>query len=125
VIMGENGEYIEHLGGEGTNIYPVSDAYPWSYNEAITFDASFVKLRELSLSYMLPKLKGFQNASVSIFTRNLMVWTKADIGIDPERAFQLQASKQGDSANLFRQGIELQNVNPWTMPLGFKFNANF
>lgn len=125
VIIGENGEYIEHLGGEGTKIYPVSDAYPWSYNEAITFDASFVKLRELSLSYTLPKLKGFQNASVSIFTRNLMIWTKADIGIDPERAFQLQASKQGDSANLFRQGIELQNVNPWTMPLGFKFNANF
>jgi hypothetical protein len=54
-----------------------------------------------------------------------MLWTKADVGIDPERAFQLQASKQGDSANLFRQGIELQNVNPWTMPLGFKFNANF
>jgi TonB-linked SusC/RagA family outer membrane protein len=125
VIMGENGEYIEHLGGPGTNIYPISDTYPWSYNEAITFDASFVKLRELSLSYTLPKLKGFQNASVSVFTRNLMLWTKADIGIDPERAFQLQASKQGDSANLFRQGIELQNVNPWTMPLGFKFNANF
>lgn len=125
VIMGENGEYIEHLGGPGTNIYPISDTYPWSYNEAITFDASFVKLRELALTYTLPKLKGFQNASVSVFTRNLMLWTKADVGIDPERAFQLQASKQGDSANLFRQGIELQNVNPWTMPLGFKFNANF
>ncbi|OOG77121.1 SusC/RagA family TonB-linked outer membrane protein [Algoriphagus sp. A40] len=125
VIMGENGEYIEHLGGPGTNIYPISDTYPWSYNEAITFDASFVKLRELALTYTLPKLKGFQNASVSLFTRNLMLWTKADVGIDPERAFQLQASKQGDSANLFRQGIELQNVNPWTMPLGFKFNANF
>ncbi len=125
VIMGEDGEYIEHLGGEGTNIYPVSDAYPWSYNEAITFDASFIKLRELSLAYSLPKIKGFQNASISVFTRNLMLWTKADVGIDPERAFQLQASKQGDSANLFRQGIELQNVNPWTMPLGFKFNANF
>lgn len=125
VIMGENGEYIEHLGGSGTKIYPISDTYPWSYNEQITFDASFIKLRELSLAYRMPKIKGFQNASISIFTRNLMLWTKSDIGIDPERAFQMSGSKQGDSANMFRQGIELQNVNPWALPFGFKFDATF
>ncbi|WP_187175734.1 SusC/RagA family TonB-linked outer membrane protein [Algoriphagus sp. AK58] len=125
VIRNANGEYVEHLGGPGTKIYPASSAYPWSYNEQITFDASFLKMRELSLGYQLPNIKGFQNAHFSVYTRNLILWTKADIGIDPERAFQVTASKQGDSANLFRQGIELQNVNPWTMPFGFKFSANF
>lgn len=125
VIQNANGEYVEHLGGPGTRIYPASSGYPWNYNEQITFDASFLKMRELSIGYMLPALKGFQNAHISIYTRNLILWTKADIGIDPERAFQITASKQGDSANLFRQGIELQNVNPWTMPFGFKFSANF
>lgn len=125
VILNAQGEYVEHLGGPGTRIYPASSGYPWSYNEQITFDASFLKMREFSIGYQLPNLKGFQGAHVSVYTRNLILWTKADIGIDPERAFQVTGSKQGDSANLFRQGIELQNVNPWTMPFGFKFSANF
>lgn len=125
VILNAQGEYVEHLGGPGTRIYPASSGYPWSYNQQITFDASFLKMREFSIGYQLPNLKGFQSAHVSVYTRNLILWTKADIGIDPERAFQVTGSKQGDSANLFRQGIELQNVNPWTMPFGFKFSANF
>jgi TonB-linked SusC/RagA family outer membrane protein len=125
VILNRDGEYVEHLGGPGTRIYPIVATYPWRYNEQITFDASFLKMRELSIGYQLPNLRGFQSAHVSVFTRNLILWTKADIGIDPERAFQAIGSKQGDSANLFRQGIELQNVFPWTMPFGFKFSANF
>jgi hypothetical protein len=124
VIEGANGEYIEHLGGPGTVIYPASNQFAWSFNQQITFDASFIKLRELSLGYDIPNFIGLRNASFSIFTRNLMLWTAAKIGIDPERAFQIQASKQGDSANLFRQGIELQNVMPWTMPIGFKLNLS-
>jgi TonB-linked SusC/RagA family outer membrane protein len=125
VIRNANGEYVEHLGGPGTRVRPASSAFPWNYNQQVTFDASFLKMRELSLGYQLPKMKGFENAHVSVYTRNLMLWTKADIGIDPERAFQVTASKQGDSSNLFRQGIELQNVNPWTVPFGFKISANF
>lgn len=115
VILQSDGTYKEHLGGAGTNIYPITDTYPWSFNKQITFDASFLKLRELSFSYSIPNIGGFRNASVSLFTRNIMIWTASKIGIDPERAFQADGGR-------FRQGIELQNVMPWTVPVGFKLN---
>lgn len=107
--------YKEHLGGEDTKVYPVTDTYPWSYNKQITFDASFIKLREISFGYNLPAIKGFNNVNVSVFSRNIMLWTASKIGIDPERAFQADGGR-------FRQGIELQNVMPWTIPVGFKIN---
>ncbi|MDF7819826.1 SusC/RagA family TonB-linked outer membrane protein [Runella sp. MFBS21] len=115
VILQSDGTYKEHLGGAGTNIYPITDTYPWSFNKQITFDASFLKLRELSFSYSIPNIGGFRNASISLFTRNIMLWTASKIGIDPERAFQADSGR-------FRQGIELQNVMPWTVPVGFKLN---
>ncbi|WP_114747975.1 SusC/RagA family TonB-linked outer membrane protein [Pleomorphovibrio marinus] len=125
VIEVSPGEYVEHLGGEGTVIYPASRQFAWSHSQQITFDASFLKMRELAIGYDLPSIKGIRNAHVAVFTRNVIIWTAANIGIDPERAFQITASRQGDSANLFRQGIELQNVMPWTMPVGFKLNLTF
>ncbi len=122
VIETSDGVYEEHLGGANTKIYPISNMYPWSYNKQITFDASFIKLREISLSYDLPKFLGLRNANISVFSRNIMLWTAAKIGIDPERAFQITGGAQGNTANAFRQGIELQNVMPWTIPFGFKLN---
>ena len=109
--------YTEHLGGSGTNIYPITNTYPWSFNEQVTFDASFIKLRELSLGYKIPNFSVFRNATFSVYTRNIILWTKADIGIDPERAFRASGSS-------FRQGIERQNVMPWSIPVGFKLNFN-
>jgi hypothetical protein len=96
--------------------------FAWSYNQQVTFDADFLKMRELALSYDLPKIKGFKAATISVFTRNLILWTKANNGIDPERAFTITGSKQGDTQNIFRQGLELQNVQPWTVSYGFKLN---
>ncbi|MCC5928352.1 MAG: SusC/RagA family TonB-linked outer membrane protein [Cyclobacteriaceae bacterium] len=122
VQIGPEGEYIEHLGGDNTVIFPASRQFAWNYNQQITFDASFLKLRELSLGYDIPNFGGFRNANFSVYTRNVLLWTAAGIGIDPERAFQFQGGRQGDSANLFRQGIELQNVMPWTIPVGFRIN---
>jgi TonB-linked SusC/RagA family outer membrane protein len=122
VIEVSEGVYEEHLGGASTNVYPITWLYPWSYNKQITFDADFLKLRELALTYSIPSLFGIKNASVSVFTRNITLWTKADIGVDPERAFQTIGSKQGNTANTFRQGIELQNVMPWTASYGFRLN---
>ncbi len=117
VILQADGTYKEHLGGAGTNIYPISNTYPWSFNQQITFDASFIKLRELSFGYNLPNIGGFRNANISVFSRNLILWTAAKIGIDPERAFQADNGR-------FRQGIELQNVMPWMIPVGFKLSFN-
>lgn len=116
--------YEEHLGGEGTNFYPITDTYPWSFNEQVTFDATFIKLRELSLGYRLPNMGAFKNITFSVYTRNLMIWTKAQVGIDPERAFWANSGNQGNTSSQFRQGIERQNVMPWTAPVGFKLNFN-
>ena len=48
-------------------------------------DASFAKLREVSLAYTLPAglLRGYQSASVTFAGRDLHTWTKY-AGIDPE-----------------------------------------
>jgi TonB-linked SusC/RagA family outer membrane protein len=124
VIEVSEGVYEEHLGGPNTKIYPITYMYPWSFNKQITFDADFLKLRELALTYSIPQLFGLRNASVSIFTRNIMLWTKSDIGIDPERAFQVIGNSQGNTVNSYRQGIELQNVMPWTVSYGFKLNLS-
>jgi hypothetical protein len=116
--------YVENLGGAETKIIPYGDNYPWDFNKASLFDASFIKLREVSLSYALPssfvqRLK-LQNASISVYSRNIMLWTAAKIGVDPEMAYQPEADPRAGTQ--FKQGIERYNVTPWVMPIGFKLN---
>ncbi len=119
--------YTENLGGAGTKYIPYGDNYPWDFTRAATFDASFVKLREISLAYDLPsKLVNklhMQNASVSLYSRNIILWTKAKIGIDPEMAFQQESGAQAGTQ--FKQGIERYNVIPWVMPVGLRLNLTF
>ncbi len=118
-------QYTEHLGGEGTIIGPITDMYPWSYNKNITFDASFIKLRELSFAYNIPNFGKIKNASIALYTGNLIVWTKAKIGIDPERAFQPNSGTQGNTVSQFKQGYERQNVMPWSASGGIRLNFSF
>ncbi|MEM1136853.1 MAG: SusC/RagA family TonB-linked outer membrane protein, partial [Bacteroidota bacterium] len=105
--------YTENLGGADTRIIPFADNYPWDFTKTATFDADYVKLREISLSYRVPntftKKLGLQRANVALYSRNIMLWTKAKIGIDPEAAFQPEASVQGSGIQ-FKQGIERYNV---------------
>jgi len=120
---GEITGYQENLGGEGTKIIPYADNYPWSFFKPAMFDASYIKLRDASINYDLPatavkKLK-MQSINVGLYTSNLILWTKAKIGIDPENAFQ------PESNGTFKQGIERYNVNPWVIPVGFRLNAKF
>ncbi len=61
---------------------------PRRYHEAAIFDGSFVKLREVSFGYTLPKavlskLK-LQNAKLSLVGRNLAILFKNSPHIDPE-----------------------------------------
>ncbi|GHB62701.1 SusC/RagA family TonB-linked outer membrane protein [Persicitalea jodogahamensis] len=119
--------YTENLGGPDTKYIPYGDNYPWSFTRAATFDADFIKLREVSLAYNLPpaftkKLK-MQNASVSVYSRNIILWTKAKIGIDPEMAFQQESGAQAGTQ--FKQGIERYNVIPWVIPVGVRLNLTF
>ncbi len=123
----DDGNFIaerENLGGPGTPTIRYQDYYGWSYTRNATFDADFVKLREISLGYTLPKIKGIQNAFISVYSRNIILWTKAGINIDPELAFQPEGGVQ-NSGIQFKQGIERYNVNPWTMPIGVKLNITF
>jgi TonB-linked SusC/RagA family outer membrane protein len=125
-----NGKFIavaEHLGGAGTPLIRYQDFYGWDYTRTATFDADFLKLREISIAYQLPSMKsiGIQNASLSLYSRNIILWTKAGIGIDPEMAFQPESGVQGSSGIMFKQGIERFNVSPWTIPVGIKLNVSF
>ncbi len=122
-------ETAENLGGEGTVYTRYQDHYGWDFTRTATFDSDFVKLREISLSYAIPSRSlqniGIQSMAISLFSRNLILWTKADIGIDPEMAFQPESDTQGRSGIQFKQGIERFNVNPWAVPIGFKLNMSF
>ncbi len=127
-----NGGYIENLGDPNTTKYDnYEDAVtngPWSFARMDMFDASFIKLRELSISTQLsPKIiqaLKLQGLSVGIYTRNVILWTKAKAGLDPEMAFQYQKGQQGNGSQ-FRQGIEYYNITPWTIPVGIKIDVRF
>jgi TonB-linked SusC/RagA family outer membrane protein len=118
----------ENLGGEGTVYNSYYDHYGWNFGRTAIFDSDYIKLREISISYNIPSAKlkkmGIQNLSVSLFSRNIILWTKAGIGIDPEQAFQPESSAQASGIQ-FKQGIERFNVNPWAIPVGLKFNLSF
>ena len=117
-------EYEEHLYYNEGTLYPITDTYPWDFNQAITFDASFIKLRELTFSYRLPAINGINSMTISAFTRNIMLWNAAQIGIDPERAFEANNGTQGDTRLQFRQGLERQNIMPFTSSFGIKLNLD-
>ncbi|AWW28774.1 SusC/RagA family TonB-linked outer membrane protein [Echinicola strongylocentroti] len=121
--QGEITGYQENLGGDGTKIIPYADNYPWSFFKPAMFDASYLKLRDASINYDLPlslvKKLNMQSINVGMYTSNVILWTKAKVGIDPENAFQ------PESNGTFKQGIERYNVNPWVIPIGFRLNAKF
>ena len=63
---------------------------------------------------------GVQDVNFSVYSRNIMIWTKnSGIGIDPERAYQ------SDSSGRFKQGVERYNAQPWVIPVGFKIGFSF
>lgn len=131
------GEYIENLGENILNLDPSNPNYtltrpatainPWNFIQSITFPADYVKLREVSLSYSFPdewmkKIK-IQGATISVYSRNIMLWTKAGIGIDPEKAFTAASLQNGGA--MFKQGIEYFSNFPYLVPVGVKLNVIF
>ena len=127
-----NGGYIENLGDPSTTQYDVyEDAVtngPWNFGRMDMFDASYIKLRELTLMIELSKklsdIIKVQGVSFGIYTRNVILWTKAKIGVDPEQAFNYQPGPQANGSQ-FRQGIEYYNITPWTIPIGLKLIVRF
>lgn len=87
--------------------------------EEFVYDASFIKLRELSLSYAFPqaflnKTKVIKGLNVSLVARNLWTIVKHTDNIDPEAAYN----------NSNGQGLEL-NGYPYTRNIGFNVNLRF
>lgn len=87
--------------------------------EEFVYNASFIKLRELSLGYNFPKSIidkiGFvKGINVSFVARNLWTIMKHTPNIDPEAAYN---SSNG-------QGLEL-NGYPYTRNVGFNLNLKF
>ncbi|HEX2920071.1 MAG TPA: SusC/RagA family TonB-linked outer membrane protein [Bacteroidales bacterium] len=52
-------------------------------SESMIYDNSFIKLREVSLSYPVLTKQGF-NLNINLFARNLLLWTNFESGLDPE-----------------------------------------
>ncbi|TSA37942.1 MAG: SusC/RagA family TonB-linked outer membrane protein [Porphyromonadaceae bacterium] len=123
--------YIENLGENNVLPYaPYVVSYAWGFAKPSMFDADFIKLREISLSYQVPRniinrMRKIQDISVSLYSRNIMLWTKNKAGLDPERAFQAESSTEGRRGTQFKQGIERYNLEPWVTPIGFKIDVTF
>lgn len=123
----ENGNFVlikENLGNEGTEFRPYVMSYPWDIGEANLFDADYLKLREISLNYRVPRQAaqklGIKDLNLSLYSRNIMIWSKnPGMGIDPERAYQSSGN------GTFKQGVERFNAEPWVVPVGFKVSFSF
>lgn len=134
-LQGRNGEYeVSGLLFENgaptttpvTKTIPADriDNYWFAYGqvtENLMYDASFGKLRELSLKYTFPR-KMLENtfmesASLSAVGRNLLLlWSHTqNANVDPESAFS------GDRGF---QGLEYHSV-PLTTSVGINLNVNF
>jgi hypothetical protein len=108
---------------ENKVIIAASDFYDNTYNkfyERLTYSASFLKIREASLTYVFKKdlLRKLpvSNLSLSLIGRNLYTWTANGLGYDPETTMSISDG--------FKQG-----VGHWTLPgtrsYGLKLSCNF
>ncbi|MBT1689823.1 SusC/RagA family TonB-linked outer membrane protein [Dawidia soli] len=116
-----NRGYIgEGVNQEGTpNTIPISPAAYWqsignNIPEPFIYDASYVKLRDLTFTYTLPSslLKGtpFRSVSLSAIGRNLWIIHKNTPNIDPESTYNIsngQGLEYGSLPTRRRYGFNL------------------
>ncbi|MDP2336606.1 MAG: SusC/RagA family TonB-linked outer membrane protein [Bacteroidota bacterium] len=125
------GGYIENFGAAGTKIIKAYDTYQptggYFYLDQKTewvYDASFVKLREIALSYTLPKSwagkVGAQDLVISGFMKNILLYAANKTNQDPESIYN-----NNPLTGQTMQGFVLWNGSPIVMPAGFKINVTF
>jgi len=116
----EGGLIVDGVHTDGTpNTTAVNSQAYWSVvggiNEASIRDASFVRLRELSLGYSLPssmlQKTLFKSIRISLVGSNLWLISSHSEGIDPESSYTTSNA----------QGLELGSV-PATRSYGFNIN---
>ena len=130
VISDGAGGYKENFGAAGTKIIKAYDVFQptggYFYLDQKTewcHDATFVKLREIALSYTLPaqwaRKVGSQKIVLSGFMKNILLYSGAKTNQDPEGMY----NSQPDGRQM--QGNVLWNGSPIVMPTGFKINVSF
>ena len=120
----EAGVILPGVKADGSPNDVVLDAADWggSFYSTVdaqnVFDASYIKLRDVTIGYDLPKSiigNYLQGVRVSVFGRNLATWNLAWDGVDPENTAY-------GSGNI--QGLEGRSL-PSTRTFGFNVNFKF
>jgi TonB-linked SusC/RagA family outer membrane protein len=117
----------EKTGQANQVIIPAQDYYKSKYSfstypEFSTFTGTYVKMRQVSLSYRLPAnlintIPGIQNVALSLQGKNLFMWTKDNLKFDPESAFS-------STAGTFAGGVNFEKY-PVARSYGIKLNITF
>ena len=79
VLYDEDGKAVSNQGPSTQDYY----SRLTNISEASIYDNSFIKLREIALSYPVMKTS-YLNIDVNVFARNILLWTEFDTGLDPE-----------------------------------------
>lgn len=118
-VIQQDGKYVPNNVPINTESY-----YTQYYNNAIdgaVFSGTYLKLREVSLSFDFPKGLSrkwkMENLSLSLFGRDLAVFSKFPM-FDPE------GGVKNGSGNVFTPGVEI-TPNPLTASYGITLNVRF
>jgi len=118
----ENGIIVDAVYEDGTKNTSVLPGQAWAQQhyglDAMNvFDASYIKLREVTLGYSMPKkiIGPLADVRFSLFARNLFTWGLDWDGMDPEMASYGSGNTQG------LEGGSLPSTRTYGMNLEFKF----
>lgn len=118
VVQNSDGTYSENTTVISAENWYYGNAFRRDNIEANSFDASYVKLRELSIGYSFSKKLvnslNLQKLSIALVGNNLALWSKVP-NIDPE--------SQALSGGTLLPGFEVMQL-PSTKNYGFKINVN-
>ena len=114
-------EGIDQATGEANTVAVSAQQYYGAVDNIsslFVYDASFIKLRQLTLGYSVPSSRlnsvGIQGLTISLVGRNLAILMKKTDNIDPESNYN----------NTNAQGLELAGL-PTTRSLGLSLNVKF
>lgn len=115
VMLGTDGKYVPNT------VNVSAETYWGAYfnGESGTFDATWLKLREVKLGYMIPrKVLGrfpIKDISILLVGRNLALWTKVP-HIDPDTSVM-----SGDAVIPGSENMSLPSARSFGLNLNFKF----
>ncbi len=119
VMRDGNGGFVPNTNRASAEAWYYGGFYARNNVEANGFDASFIKLKEVSLSYRVPEevvsRLGLQSLSISLTGNNVALWTDVP-NIDPEA--------QALNGGTLVPGFEVTQL-PSTRSWGYRLNIGF